>query len=66
MSLIPVTDLKHWAHCPRVVYYHRVLPGAVSAFQVPEAGGVRGAAADGDGQGEKERTVRACGEEPLQ
>jgi CRISPR-associated exonuclease Cas4 len=28
MSLIPVTDLKQWAYCPRVVYYHRVLPGA--------------------------------------
>lgn len=28
MSQIPVTDLKHWAYCPRVVYYHRVLPGA--------------------------------------
>jgi CRISPR-associated exonuclease Cas4 len=28
MSLIPVTDLKQWAYCPRVVYYHRVLPGS--------------------------------------
>ena len=28
MSQIPVTDLKQWAYCPRVVYYHRVLPGA--------------------------------------
>jgi CRISPR-associated exonuclease Cas4 len=27
MSQIPVTDLKQWAYCPRVVYYHRVLPG---------------------------------------
>jgi len=28
MSQIPVTDLKQWAYCPRVVYYHHVLPGA--------------------------------------
>jgi CRISPR-associated exonuclease Cas4 len=28
MSMIPVTDLKQWAYCARVVYYHRVLPGA--------------------------------------
>ncbi|HXM44057.1 MAG TPA: CRISPR-associated protein Cas4 [Bryobacteraceae bacterium] len=28
MSQIPVTDLKQWAYCARVVYYHRVLPGA--------------------------------------
>lgn len=26
MDLIPVTDLKQWAYCPRVVYYHRVTP----------------------------------------
>ena len=26
MNLIPVTDLKQWAYCPRVVYYHRVMP----------------------------------------
>ena len=31
MSQIPVTDLKQWAYCPRVVYYHRVLPGAGKA-----------------------------------
>ena len=31
MSLVPVTDLKQWAYCPRVVYYHRVLPGAGQA-----------------------------------
>lgn len=24
-ELIPVTDLKQWAYCPRIVYYHRVL-----------------------------------------
>lgn len=26
MGLIPVTDLKQWAYCPRIVYYHRVMP----------------------------------------
>jgi CRISPR-associated exonuclease Cas4 len=26
VDLIPVTDLKQWAYCPRVVYYHRVMP----------------------------------------
>jgi len=26
MDLIPVTDLKQWTYCPRVVYYHRVMP----------------------------------------
>jgi len=27
MDLIPVTDLKQWAYCRRVVYYRRVMPG---------------------------------------
>jgi CRISPR-associated exonuclease Cas4 len=31
MGPIPVTDLKQWAYCARVVYYHRVLPGAGQA-----------------------------------
>ena len=26
-DLIRLTDLKNWAYCPRVVYYHRVMPG---------------------------------------
>ena len=26
MDLIPVTDLKQWAYCERIVYYHRVMP----------------------------------------
>jgi CRISPR-associated exonuclease Cas4 len=26
MDLIPITDLKQWAYCPRVVYYHHVMP----------------------------------------
>ena len=38
MSQIPVTDLKQWAYCPRIVYYHRVLPGAGKAtFKMREA-----------------------------
>ena len=28
MIPIPVADLKQWAYCPRVAYYHHVLPGA--------------------------------------
>ena len=28
MDLIPVTDLKQWAYCPRVVYYRHVMPAA--------------------------------------
>ena len=27
MGLIPVTDLKQWAYCERIVYYNRVMPG---------------------------------------
>jgi CRISPR-associated exonuclease Cas4 len=26
MDLIPVTELKQWAYCQRIVYYHRVTP----------------------------------------
>ncbi|MBV6434542.1 MAG: CRISPR-associated exonuclease Cas4 [Bryobacteraceae bacterium] len=26
--MIPVTDLKQWVYCPRVVYYHRLMPTA--------------------------------------
>jgi CRISPR-associated exonuclease Cas4 len=29
--VIPVTELKQWAYCPRVVYYHRRMPGAGAA-----------------------------------
>lgn len=28
MELIPVTDLKQWAYCRRIVFYHRVMAGA--------------------------------------
>lgn len=27
-DLLPVTELRQWAYCPRVVYYHRIMPGA--------------------------------------
>ena len=37
-ELIPVTDLKQWAYCPRVVYYHWVLGGvARPTFKMQEA-----------------------------
>lgn len=26
MDLTPITDLKQWAYCPRIVYYRRVMP----------------------------------------
>src|ERR1035441_8406425 len=28
MDLLPVTELRQWAYCPRVVYYHQLMPGA--------------------------------------
>jgi CRISPR-associated exonuclease Cas4 len=27
MDLLSVTDLKQWSYCPRIVYYHQVMPG---------------------------------------
>ncbi|HET8549873.1 MAG TPA: PD-(D/E)XK nuclease family protein, partial [Bryobacteraceae bacterium] len=37
-DLIPVTDLKQWAYCPRIVYYHRVLGDvARPTFKMREA-----------------------------
>lgn len=27
MDLLPVTELKQWAYCPRIVYYHQIMPG---------------------------------------
>lgn len=37
-ALIPVTDLKQWAYCPRIVYYHRVMPAVGRAtFKMKEA-----------------------------
>lgn len=38
MDLIPVTDLKQWAYCERIVYYHRVLPAVGKpTFKMREA-----------------------------
>lgn len=28
MSPIAVTELRQWSYCPRVVYYHQLMPGA--------------------------------------
>jgi CRISPR-associated exonuclease Cas4 len=39
MDLIPVTDLKQWAYCARIVYYHRAMPGVGKpTFKMKEAG----------------------------
>jgi CRISPR-associated exonuclease Cas4 len=27
MDLLPVTELRQWVYCPRVVYYHQIMPG---------------------------------------
>jgi len=38
MDLIPVTELKQWAYCPRVVYYHQIMPGiGKSTYKMQEA-----------------------------
>ena len=38
MDLIPVTELKQWMYCERIVYYHRVMPGiGQSTFKMKEA-----------------------------
>lgn len=38
MDLIPVTDLKQWAYCARVVYYNRVMPaGAKPTYKMRES-----------------------------
>ena len=38
MDLIPVTDLKQWAYCQRIVYYHRVMPAiGKQTFKMKEA-----------------------------
>lgn len=38
MGLIPVTDLKQWAYCARIVYYNRVMPGTGKAtYKMREA-----------------------------
>jgi CRISPR-associated exonuclease Cas4 len=38
VELIPVTDLKQWAYCQRIVYYHRVMPAVGKpTFKMKEA-----------------------------
>ncbi|MBV9300659.1 MAG: CRISPR-associated protein Cas4 [Acidobacteriaceae bacterium] len=38
MDLIAVTDLKQWVYCPRIVYYHRVMPAVGKpTFKMREA-----------------------------
>ena len=38
MDQIPVTDLRQWAYCDRIVYYHRTMPGIGQAtFKMKEA-----------------------------
>lgn len=38
MDLISVTDLKQWAYCERIVYYHRVMPAVGKpTFKMREA-----------------------------
>jgi len=38
MEVIPVTDLKQWAYCERIVYYHRVMPAiGKPTFKMREA-----------------------------
>lgn len=38
MDLIPVTDLKQWAYCRRIVYYNRTMPGiGKQTFKMKEA-----------------------------
>lgn len=42
MNLIPVTDLKQWAYCQRIVYYHRAMPAAVRpTYKMKEALGAQ-------------------------
>jgi CRISPR-associated exonuclease Cas4 len=37
-GMIPVTDLKQWAYCQRIVYYHRVMPAVgKTSFKMREA-----------------------------
>src|ERR1017187_10489658 len=37
MDLLPVTELRQWTYCPRVVYFHQVMPGAgMSTYKMQE------------------------------
>jgi len=38
MIHITVGDLKQWAYCPRVVYYHKIMPGSGTPTQKMTAG----------------------------
>jgi CRISPR-associated exonuclease Cas4 len=38
LDLIPITDLKQWVYCERIVYYHRVMPAVGKpTFKMREA-----------------------------
>jgi CRISPR-associated exonuclease Cas4 len=63
MDLIPVTDLKQWAYCQRIVYYHRVMPAiGKPTFKMREAI----AAQDLIESLEMRRGLQAYGLEPAQ
>ena len=54
MDLIPVTELKQWVYCERIVYYHRVMPGiGQSTFKMKEALAARSAASGRGPLGER-------------
>lgn len=53
-----VTDLKQWAYCPRILYYHLCLPGVRPTTYKMEAGAEAGQAAEGH---ERRRTLAAYG-----
>ena len=38
MELLPVTELRQWSYCPRVVYYHLLMAGAGRATYKMEEG----------------------------
>jgi CRISPR-associated exonuclease Cas4 len=42
MTIVPVTDLKQWAYCQRIVYYRQVMPGiARPTYKMEEAKGAQ-------------------------
>jgi CRISPR-associated exonuclease Cas4 len=58
VELLPVTELRQWTYCPRVVYFHQVMPGAGQmTFKMRE--GLR--AQDLIGNLEMRRTLREYG-----
>ena len=56
--LLKVTDLKQFAYCPRIPYYHYCLPGVRPTTYKMEAG-IR--AQDGAEERERRRSLRAYG-----